>query len=71
MNQLEAIQVVATGDGFEKGFHLVYICPDCMNEVLEDEEQASLMDWGLIRVLVEKFRRCDINKLVDCANKED
>lgn len=50
MNQLDAINDYIRSDGFEVGFHRVWICSDCMNDILDDEEQATQLDLGTIKI---------------------
>jgi len=71
MNQLAAIQVVASADGFNRDYHLVYICVDCINEILNDQDQGSQMDWGLIRVLDEKPWTCAIIDFIETHDHKD
>lgn len=65
MNQVEAIFQVTQGEHFERGFHRVYICPDCMNAILDSEEQSTEVDLGTIKILDEKWHTCEIINLVD------
>lgn len=61
MNQLNAIaqylQDVA-------GAPIAWICYSCMNEILDDEEQATSIDFGTIRI-EEDPAKCVIKHLID------
>jgi hypothetical protein len=64
MNQIEAIRQLTQVDAFEIGYHRVWICSDCMNAIIDDEEQAAQIDLGLIKIN-DDIARCDIIDLIE------
>lgn len=65
MNLVDLINDIATSSKFERGYHRVFICPSCMNEILDDEDQATSVDLGVLRILDEKFHTCELAEQID------
>ena len=70
MNQIEAIFQLTQVNGFEPGYHRVYICSDCMNDILEDEEQATQVDLGTIKI-EQDIARCELINLITAHEYQD
>lgn len=67
MNQLEAITQWFTDHqvSYDDAVHqLCWICGDCMNDILDDEEQGTQIDFGAIRIETD-IARCQIKHLID------
>ena len=63
MNQIEAIFQLTQVDGFEPGYHRVWICSDCMNEILDSEDQSTQLDLGTIRI-EQDIARCALINMI-------
>ena len=70
MNQIEAIFQLTQGDGFEQGYHRVWICSDCMNDILEDEDMSTQIDLGTIKI-EQDTAKCEIKQLIVAHEYQD
>lgn len=59
MNQIEAINNILRSDEFEVGYHRVWICSACMNDILDDEEQCEQIDLGTIKI-EDDIAKCNL-----------
>ena len=62
MNQIEAITQFFTDHQVSYSGSLkqyCWICPDCMNDILADEEQGMQIDFGSLRIEIDPAK-CQI-----------
>lgn len=59
MNIIEAINDILRSDGFDKSYMRVWICSDCMNDILDDQEMCEQLDLGTIKI-EDDIAKCQI-----------